>query len=488
MANSKKLMIDSCVTFRMLTYDKCNRIYGKEIVNEIIEKRKQKLEQLEKDITASFDEKFNNNFAHLSFADKILIYKNYISREIGEVNKKIVSKYFLAKGIEVKRDKKTDKLIYNKNDHLPQETRDDAKEQYIILKSFLRKYKKYSKKEKFNLHNKDVNNEYLIRDVVKYKELRDQISAGELYLKMLEGEYEFYIPSVSLKEIENHTKDKEEIQSNASNQKTQNDKKEGKQNNNPQEDDDEQEEENERGWLKVKEEDIKNFINNKDVRITYSLDENTNNLIEALAGKYRERSKDSNAKEMAKDINSANEFGDSKIMAMASIAGMPLATFNCKDFIFDKNLYVQDIKGKDYKINHNEKIRQHIANVNSGEDIATDAYAYSVDEILNGTYHTPTKECQVDFIKNENIPFYKDLSDLLDIVGVEKKEKINQPPKTEKENSQDLKEEKAGDSIVKTENKVYYKAEAKESSIVNTEEKCDLNKEIENVECEMCAS
>lgn len=423
MNNPTKIMIDSCVTFKMLTYSKCFNIYGQDIIKEIIDRRKEKVEKLEKSITADFIDKFNNEYADYSFQDKIDVYKEYISKEVSSANKHLISNFFLSKGITVKTitDKKTKEeyMVFIKEDRIPEENRKKGRISYEENKAFLKSYKKYSKAPSLNKYHLDKNNVYLYKDIVKYKELQDQIKAGELFLKMLDGEFQFYIPSVSLKELINHTKDKVVTpEQNTENENKSSDKAKDKEEKNKEID--EEDEEEEKGWLKVSEKDVEQFIKNY-ASITYSNDKNTNDYIENLASEYRVKSKESDLKEMDKDINSLDEFGDSKIMAMASLSGIPLVTFNGKDFIKDTSIkeHEEEKKGnerKRIKATRNNKIRKYIASVNSKHDDVTDAYAYSVEEVLEGNFHKPEKECQIETFINKNIKFFKDLSELLDIV------------------------------------------------------------------------
>ena len=93
--------------------------------------------------------------------------------------------------------------------------------------------------------------------------------------------------------------------------------------------------------------------------------------INELACEYRTRIDDSTSP-MKNDINSLGIYGDSRIMAEASLVGVKLVTFNEKDFIRDKSV-------KSY----NSRIRNHIGRINAihGNN-ETSVLPYSVMEVI----------------------------------------------------------------------------------------------------------
>ncbi len=393
------IMLDSCVSFEMLPYSRCYEIYGREIVESIIEKRKEKLEELEKLITSKFVDEFNDKYQSYTFDQKIAVYKTFNLNKVNTLNKVFKKYYFKSMGKSF--NKETGK--YEFNDRISEKTKSYAKENFENIKNTLKTYHKYN--EKANIYYLDRNNNYIANDIHKYKNLKMNLSAGQLFLDMLDGKYKFHIPSVSLKELEDHTRDKSAGQNN----NQQNNNQQNNQNNNQQK--------NEK-WLKVNAQTLQNFIKNY-ATITYSNDNKTNALINSLAAQYRIKQNSNYFKAMDEDKNHLKDYGDSKIMAMASLAGMPLATYNCKDFIYEKVFKEGNSKKKNklIEVEERDKIRKYIAFVNSKHKYATDAYAYSVDEILEGRYHIPTRRCRLDKFENKNIKFFKDLDELLDIVS-----------------------------------------------------------------------
>ncbi len=345
--NKTKIMLDSCVTFKILHFFKTlkENNFDRESVYQEIKRMKEDCAKIQYNL-----EKHNQNifkgtvFEHRTINDIVNLY--------GEDYNIILNNY----------------------------------------KQKLNKKQKLSPEEiKFNEQMKDAfENELLLtqKDADKYKELINFINVGNLFLKMLEGEFEFYIPSVSYEEIISHTKDIK------------------------------------KGWKLFEIEEVDEFTKIY-ATIVNPLGEKTNDLVEKLAEEYRTPKADSNnQKEMDSKKNALGTFGDSKIMAISSLSGIPLVTINCKDFIFEKSKLKYDAKNsnvgseKAYKdsitfIKYNENKRSHIAYRNSINPYTTDALAYSLDEIHEGNFKTPS-ECKLSKTYNLNNPLYKDLNIFLD--------------------------------------------------------------------------
>ena len=124
-------------------------------------------------------------------------------------------------------------------------------------------------------------------------------------------------------------------------------------------------------------------------------------VIEEKARQYRELK--TNQTSMKNDKNELDVFGDSLIMATASVSGKTLVTLNGKDFIFDKSSDLIE----------NEKIREHVLRVNNlNPEITADVVACSADEYVQGQYLKPTRvstkfkvveEGEIDIQKHENL-------------------------------------------------------------------------------------
>ena len=124
-------------------------------------------------------------------------------------------------------------------------------------------------------------------------------------------------------------------------------------------------------------------------------------VIEEKARQYRELK--TNQTSMKNDKNELDVFGDSLIMATASVSGKTLVTLNGKDFIFDKSSDLIE----------NEKIREHVLRVNNlNPEITADVVACSADEYVKGQYLKPTRvskkfklveEGEIDIQKHENL-------------------------------------------------------------------------------------
>lgn len=124
-------------------------------------------------------------------------------------------------------------------------------------------------------------------------------------------------------------------------------------------------------------------------------------VIEEKARQYRELK--TNQTSMKNDKNELDVFGDSLIMATASVSGKTLVTLNGKDFIFDKSSDLIE----------NEKIREHVLRVNNlNPEITADVVACSADEYVKDQYLKPTRvskkfklveEGEIDIQKHENL-------------------------------------------------------------------------------------
>ena len=104
--------------------------------------------------------------------------------------------------------------------------------------------------------------------------------------------------------------------------------------------------------------------------------------IDDLACEYRTRIDDATSP-MKNDINSLGVYGDSRIMAEASLVGVVLVTFNEKDFIRDKSVK-----------SNNSRIRNHIGRINAMYfNYDNSVLPYSVMEVVETIkIRLPSKE------------------------------------------------------------------------------------------------
>lgn len=105
--------------------------------------------------------------------------------------------------------------------------------------------------------------------------------------------------------------------------------------------------------------------------------------VETLSKEYR-TSHITDGSRMKDDINSLGAYGDSRIMAEANLAGLVLLTFNKKDFIFDKS-----------GVYNNSQIRENTNLVNNMlSQITSDALPYTPEEFIKGEYKLPARRSE----------------------------------------------------------------------------------------------
>jgi len=187
-----------------------------------------------------------------------------------------------------------------------------------------------------------------LRKINDYKMQKETIEVGKIFQKALNGEYNLFVNFIAFDEILNHT-----------NRRV-----------NPH-------------WLYYDLSEVQSLTDNL-VCVISTDSEKIKNAIEQLALDYRTGNGLPNDKPMSEDINSVDDFGDSKIAAFSNLSGMILITLNGKDFIFDKG-------GK----RGNDNIRRHLNYTNSKYDFTTDASVYSTTELLTGKIKEPQMESKI---------------------------------------------------------------------------------------------
>lgn len=320
----ENIMIDTCVFFRMIEYNNFAMKYGKENVGKLIEHNKQVLANKETEINEFINKTFPNFFEQnkdLEYNDLILKFSNEkITNEVSRFSKAIESWESLKN-----------------NDKIPPERKALLKQNKEKAEEIIKKY---------NQIDEWIKN---------YKTEKQSIKCGQIFKQAVDGKIKLFSNTVSFSEILEHSKklDKE-------------------------------------NWVYYPLEDITNLSKNMVSIVTtkskqpFLKDEEketdlTLGAIEYLAEQYRTPSTNENQKNMGNDKNILGDYGDSKIAAFASMAGMTFVTINGKDFIFDLD--------KNYK---NEDIRNHINEINKICQYATDAQAISIDEFLENNYKRPT--------------------------------------------------------------------------------------------------
>lgn len=336
----ENIMIDTCVFFKMIEYNNFVMEYGKENLDEYIKHNEDKLLKdkiaidnfIKENGLIEFLEK-NKNLSYIELINKLSNEK--MSNIIGSCKKSI--------------DGDTKALD---NPAVPQQRKDFLKTKIHQNKQILE-------------HAQDID-----KKIKQFKLKIQSIECGKIFKQAIDGKIKLFTNTVSFSEILEHSK-----QSNKTN------------------------------WIHFTENEILNLSKNMISIVTteshqpFLTDDmqtdKTLQAIELLAKAYRQPSDNINEKNMEEDKNTLGDFGDSKIAALANMAGMTLVTINGKDFIYNKD-----------KQEKNEDIRNHINAVNKICPYSTDAQVISIDEFLDGNYKRPSKNnpvCKLFNSQNQEI-------------------------------------------------------------------------------------
>lgn len=317
----KDIIIDSCVFFGMIKYNNFVETYGEDRLPELLEHQAQKLADVKSQIESCFYDDFNQKYQDLSFEEKIEKFKEYRNNKIANLESSIESKQQLIDGLTLT---KTGKPVI-----IPEERKEFLRQQ---LEKERQQLAVYSAEPTVDFN--------------RYKLIKNSLQNGQLYQMALEGKVNLHLFYQSYSEIVNHTKHKKGDPS----------------------------------WLYFTPKEVGN-LTKKHCRIIHTHSSQVVADLKEMSEKYRTPvNGEIMSKEMGNDLNSLNKFGDSLIMAGASMSGMILVSQNDKDFINDKSH-----KQK------NDYIRKNIRNINSQNDCVSDAVCYSVDEFLSQNYTEPTK-------------------------------------------------------------------------------------------------
>lgn len=331
------VIIDSCVFFGMIKYNNFVEKYGIEHLPELLARQQQKLDNIQKQIEDCFYDDFKEKYKDLTFEQKMEKFKEYRNNKIANLEGDIQGRQALLDGYTI--NKKGERVPVK----LPEKRKEEIKKEIEYYQQQLQIYQKEPEID-FN----------------KYRLNKNSLQNGQLYQMALEGKVKLNLFYVSYNEILNHTLPKED-----------------------------------ESWLCFTTNEVGSLTQKCSLITTHS--NQTIQDLSDLAAKYRTPVEIEGRKEMAEDINSLGEYGDSLIMAGASMSGIILLTQNEKDFINDKG-----IKPK------NDYIRKNTAEINSIVPYATNALCYTVDEFLNGEYVEPTTKNDVyslDQINELHQPF-----------------------------------------------------------------------------------
>ena len=304
----EKVIIDSCVFFHML---KANYIYknkGENLFNEYKSNITLEINNLKEKIFILMDEEFLSKYSISMprFITLLNVYNAYIRDKL---NVSKISISYIKNALKGEYQTKNG-LIYKID--LSKERKQILENKLAVLEN---QYEIFQKKIK--------EFEILLKE---YKEKYQPYFCTLLYDKMIRGEIEFFLVADSEKEINRHVGNP----NNSINCFTYFDK-----------------------------EDVFSLL--KNCKIINLKSRNKNKSIMFLSQEYRTRDDDKGSC-MDGDKNSLKVYGDSRIMAEASIAGYTFITLNEKDFITDKSKklgndfirrHIQEVNKRNPKIAHN---------------------------------------------------------------------------------------------------------------------------------------
>lgn len=322
--------IDSCVLFNSLGLYDVYKKYGKAEFKNQLNILNSKMNDLKNGLLSLMGEKFLNKHKNDSFEKLTDDFKSSISSLITNAKNQIESYDCLLNGYTINRNgEKVPVSIPNERLQKIQAMKNDVE----------------NKKEQLD----DIYNLY-IEKKEEYKDIKQQLFAGKIVEKSIDGEINLCVVEDVYNEVLNHIDSVDNT--------------------------------NTGNFKKFPKEQIEQYLSNCTligVRSSYVL-----NIINTLSEAYRTPLKEDGSS-MKQDINSLGVYGDSRIMAEANLAGVILVTLNKKDFILDKS-----------DVPDNTLIREHIQKVNEiFLPITTDALPYTPEEFINGNYKNPTKSSEL---------------------------------------------------------------------------------------------
>lgn len=321
-----KISLDTCAFFSMIRYNEIYNKDGIQALEQVLKENEEKIKGFEEKILNTMGPEFLKKHPNLSFEEKLEFYKDYAT-----------SLKTFAKNKFENYEKNAQGIFYAGGKEFRREISEQEKNNFLNkAQCFIQMYN--SIPENLDCY-KDSREDY--------KLLINNYNMGLIYKAALEGKYEFYISPTVYAEIQNHT--------------------------------DEKDSESVKGNIKFNQSKIDSLLKRCTFLSMYNKE--IRDEVNKIAKEFRTK-QNSSTKEMAPDINSLGLYGDSMIMAEASLAGIILITLNKKDFILDKSVK-----------QNNDNIRKHISLVESqNAPITTDALPFSPTELLEGKIVEPTKQ------------------------------------------------------------------------------------------------
>ena len=295
----QKICLDSCALFFMIKYNEAYNRGGLKAVDKLLNQNEKRIKDYKENLLNAMTPEYLEKNKDKSFEDKLEFYKEYANkikkgaiRDIEKYEKNAEGYFYDKKG----------QLHYHENTPHKREMFLEFKAQQESLLEFVEKSDKYFTRAKRN-----------------YKLLIDKNLMGQIYKGFLEGKYEFYITPTAYAEILNHSADKDSA--------------------------------SDKGKVKFSKNKLDAML--KRCSILTMSDKEISDKVDEISKAFRTK-RDSDTKAMSRHKNSLGVYGDSMIMAEASLAGINLLTLNLKDFIRDKSIK-QDNQRKRLHISKIEK-------------------------------------------------------------------------------------------------------------------------------------
>ncbi|MBQ8845252.1 MAG: hypothetical protein IJ008_04495 [Clostridia bacterium] len=354
----EKLAIDTCVFFKLIDLNDIYEKNGQKYFDQYFKDLKIQYMAIEKEIsnfwaenneliTKYFSANFNQN---ANFDNNFDIIGSKLNSRLALVNDKInMLQERINTGRIVYRDK-------NKNLQSVEMSKEAIEKSKELLKVSLEEQKILLD---FNEEFKEVKNIFNGSND-RFKIIKMKYEAAYIFDQMIKGKLQLFVPSTSYDEILNHTYDPTKSP------------------------------ETNRIKRNFPREMIESL--SKKVTLINTKDPEVQRFVQLLAEKYRTKG-NYKGKEMAPDINSVGVYGDSLIMAECALAGIPFATQNEKDFIFNKGSKVKEADIAKGKSSTNEEKREHIRDVNNSfPELVSDVEPMSTAEFVSGDYHKVTRQ------------------------------------------------------------------------------------------------
>ena len=278
---AEKIILDTCTFFSMLPFCKTYKQVGIEKLKQDIKEYEEQKEKTKNSLKQLMSDDFLLKHKDKPFEQQVDLLKEYINTNISNVEKKLPNLISMSEGYVINKNKVRQEI------NLSEENKQEIKQKINDINLAL-----------IEMRNVDATYNSLRKD---YKDLCVLNDGGHVFEMYANEQVDFYITAHALEEILNHTKSYTTY--NGSDDK----------------------------YVIFDDNVIKPLLNECTL-ITFT-SKKAIKCLDTISQKYRTKQNSCDSS-MKNDINSVNKYGDSMIMAEASLAGINLITFNAKDFIY----------------------------------------------------------------------------------------------------------------------------------------------------------